>query len=115
MNRTILRTLEGKEDGLDGYMVKASRYYLAVDEISRREWEEHPLTKGLKELLRADMHIILTSWASGGYTSDTIDGTAQQNASALGELHALEKCLDHIGELEEILDDDNSGGTSGTG
>ena len=115
MINTVLRTLEGTEDGLDKYTDAADRYYAAADEISRREFGEHPLVKGFKQLLRADMHLILTAWAEGCYTSETCDGTAQQNASALGELHALEKCLDHIQQLEETPIDDNPVGTQDTG
>jgi hypothetical protein len=72
-----------------------------------REFKTNPYTKALNLMLTGDSALILEEWAAGSFSAESAEGTAQNNAKALGELHAIERVLDHINDLsieEESVD-----------
>lgn len=64
-----------------------------------QEWQANKITKDFVDRLQKDMEVIYLSWSSGQYTAETAEGTAQLNASALGQFRALE---DVVTALEEF-------------
>lgn len=82
------------------YIDRADALLEEVSQFDLDEWKKSSLTRSLKLLLQGDRALILDQWSSGAFTSESADGTAQANAKALGELHAIERVLEHIEELE---------------
>jgi hypothetical protein len=59
------------------------------------------------ESIARTKHDIKDNWAAGNYTEETVEGTAQQNAKAIGRYQALEDVEDLIEELKKEWEDDN--------
>lgn len=54
------------------------------------DWLEHPVTKALREqVIPAKRTELFNQWEGGAFTSESKDGTLQQNAKAVGEAGVL--------------------------
>ena len=82
-----------------------------LDSVSPGEieqWRYHACTKALLfSLLHSEM-VYMENWSKGAFTSESADGTAQQNAKALGALEAISIMKQYI--KEEISAYDNGNG-----
>lgn len=58
-----------------------------------QEWQTSKVTQDFITALKSDRDNILDNWASGQYTAETSEGTAQLNASALGQVRALDDVI----------------------
>ena len=63
------------------------------------EWYRHPATQRMWDIMKARRSALQESWAAGAFTHESTEGTAQQNAKALGKVQQLE-------ELMELIYDD---------
>jgi hypothetical protein len=57
------------------------------------DWLQHPVTEKYREYLRKLRVDIMENWASGQYTAESAEGTAQKNAVGLGQLQLVEDLL----------------------
>jgi hypothetical protein len=56
-----------------------------VTEEEFKLWLEDPVTKLLRLYAATERMRLMESWATGGQTSESADGTAQLNAQAIGK------------------------------
>ncbi len=63
------------------------------------EWREHPVTRYLLEDLAEQVQELKDAWGRGAFTEETVDGTAQVNASSIGAVKALEETILDIREI----------------
>lgn len=69
-------------------------------------WADHPVTKALRKILRAQTDLAKERWATGAFLDQSQFATAVENARAIGGCEAAEFVikLDYetiISELEE--------------
>jgi len=73
----------------------------------RKLWLVHPCTQALLRKLEGDMCGIVSSWLGGHYASaDSIEGTAQLQASARGKAFAIDDVMEEIQEMANPREDD---------
>lgn len=66
--------------------------------LSKEEWKHSDITKRLVKQLNEDLESIKEKWLRGAYTHETVEGTAQLNAEALGKAQAISDILYFIEE-----------------
>ena len=66
--------------------------------MDKREWVQHPVTQELIKELLGDLSNLKEAWGDGVYTTESIEGTVQQNAKALGKVEAVGDILSWIEE-----------------
>lgn len=79
----------------------------------RITWLQHPLTQSLLKTLNADYLDYHNGWENGSFTTESIEGTAQANAEALGSVKAISLIIGWIEDVpspQEELDDDKTHG-----
>ena len=77
-------------------------------ELAFQEWRAHPKTKELWAGLRVYKASLQDQWAKGVMQTNVAEETAILNASALGEMKAINTLLELTGEqLEEMQTDDS--------
>jgi len=62
----------------------------------RDEWLSHDETIRMKKKLQEDLQGMLNGWMNGYFTTESIEGTAQKNAEALGKVQAIQDMLDYL-------------------
>jgi hypothetical protein len=68
-------------------------------------WLMHPVTeKHIKRLIEAKEDI-KENWANGAYTAESMEGTAQLNAEAVGAIRQIDQILIDIDNME-VEDDE---------
>lgn len=77
---------------------------LNLDEI--RQWRTHPCTEALMLTLRGDYLDHHSMWEGGGFTSESVEGTAQKNSKALGTLEAIRLIAEYIEDIHKHVEDD---------
>ena len=74
----------------------------------KADWRRSDYTQQMMKDIKEEMDVILFKWASGDFTHETAEGTAQRNAKALGQYEALETVMNFILETppeeEEQID-----------
>ena len=65
-----------------------------VEEQDYKDWLSLPVTRLYLQLLRAWKESIKDQWAKGNFEDNTIEGTAQMNASARGSVAILDQLLE---------------------
>lgn len=70
-----------------------------------RAWLEMEQTRNLLKFLKQDLENVKEQWASGGYTTESQDGTLQLNSMALGSVRSLNNIINAI---EEGVDFDDA-------
>lgn len=73
--------------------------------MNKKLWFEMPETKALIKDLETRIQDIKDQWAEGNFTRDTVDGTSQKNAEAIGFISGIVDAIDFIKE-GVILEDD---------
>jgi hypothetical protein len=70
------------------------------------EWANTQNMKWFEDVLKVSAGTIQAKWANGSYTHDSIEGTAQMNAKALGSYETIQSVLYLIDQVknEEDLD-----------
>jgi hypothetical protein len=63
---------------------------------SYHEWLRQPETQSLIKDITQSITLTMEEWANGDYTSDTMEGTVQRNARALGGVQTLQSLLENI-------------------
>ena len=58
------------------------------------EWLQHPVTIEFRKAMQTRLDELKNDWANGGYTTETVDGTAQLNARSLGKAQMLSDLLE---------------------
>ena len=71
---------------------------MTKDEISG--WLLHPVTEAHINRLKEAKEEIKEYWASGGYTTESIEGTIQKNAEAIGSIRQIEEILIDVENME---------------
>lgn len=71
------------------------------------DWQQHPVTKVLHQVLRGRIREFENRWRSGEFTDQSQFGTAILNAKAIGNCEALERVLGL--ELEDMLGESEDG------
>lgn len=71
-----------------------------------KEWKLHPVTIEFFSSVKARIEDKKDQWANGNFTEETIDGTSQRNAEAIGAVVALSDLLEtsYEGVIEEVAD-----------
>lgn len=64
-------------------------------------WLDHPLTKALRLHIQADVEDLKDQWVNGDFTHESVEGTNQRNAQALGRAQEADLILDLIVTLIE--------------
>jgi hypothetical protein len=77
---------------------------LGKEEVT--QWIKHPCTQSLLLTLQGDYLDHHQAWEAGMFTADGAEGTAQQNAKALGAIDAVRLIATHIEDLD-IYDTDD--------
>ena len=54
-----------------------------------RNWADHPITQAFLLYLVNEFEANKQRWSEGFYTEETVDGTAQKNAKAIGKQEAI--------------------------
>jgi hypothetical protein len=67
------------------------------------EWKSHPVTQDFFKAMRNRKDELLEDWVRGSYTTESVDGTAQRNALALGRVHMLTDLLEAT--YEDVTED----------
>lgn len=67
------------------------------------QWLNHPCTMALLMTLKGDYIELHAAWESGEFVDQVADGTAQQNAKALGSLDEIRLIAEYI---EGVASDD---------
>lgn len=57
------------------------------------DWLQHPVTEIYRSYLSKMRMTIMEDWASGVFTAESAEGTAQKNAVGLGQLQLVEDLL----------------------
>lgn len=70
-----------------------------VDRSEVETWLKHPCTQALRYALMGDFMGLYDSWGNGEFTKESVDGTVQSNAKALGQVQAIESMVDWIDGL----------------
>jgi len=60
------------------------------------DWRQNPLTLALVLALRGNVQEVSEFWKNGSFSGETSEQTAQLNARALGQVHAVEEVLEWI-------------------
>lgn len=53
------------------------------------EWKDSSVTRYLMDFMREEFEELKNQWANADFTTESVDGTAQLNARAIGEIKAL--------------------------
>ena len=77
------------------------RHNRAPTEQEFKDWQDHPATKALHDLLLERRNDLKEQWASGAFTDQSQFGTAILNAKAIGNCEAVELILNL--EYEQLL------------
>lgn len=77
-----------------------------LQKVEYEDWLTHPVTKEFFQLLKAKREDIKERWAMGAFTDETLDGTKQLNAEAIGWVYMLDQILEmnYEGLVEELAD-----------
>jgi len=83
----------------DTYRFRAESILEGISQEERSNWLQHPLTKSLLLTLKGDYLDYHSAWESGAFTSESSDGSSQQNAKALGSLEAIRLLANYIEDI----------------
>lgn len=61
-----------------------------------RDWLGHPVSKVFLTALRQERESVMEAWAAGVFTEQTVDGSAQLNSRALGEVQILHELVEFL-------------------
>ena len=64
-------------------------------------WLEHPCTKSLKYMLESELDRLVLTLVKGGFSNNTIEGTAIMQATAVGNSEAIEGVMSYIDTMLE--------------
>jgi len=78
---------------------RAEAILIEITPEERQNWLQHPITKSLLLTLKGDYLDHHSAWEGGAFTSEGSDGTAQQNAKALGSLEAIRLLANYIEDI----------------
>jgi hypothetical protein len=65
------------------------------------EWLELEPTKELIKVLNEKIEEMKESWSDGVYTTETVDGTAQANAKAIGVIQGYQNVIEAMKGVQE--------------
>lgn len=68
------------------------------------EWLRHPVTQAYRQFLRTRLQESKDMWAEGCFTRESVEGTVQLNANALGRAEILARLIDL--EWETLVEDE---------
>ena len=71
---------------------------LTVEE--KANWLDHPCTQALRLTLMGDYVDYHQNWENGTFTSESVEGTAQQNSKALGAIEAIRLISEYMESLK---------------
>lgn len=71
-----------------------------------KEWKQHPVTSEFFKAMSNRVEDIKTQWANGHFTAESVEGTKQLNANALGKVDILLDLMEtsYEGIVEEAAD-----------
>ena len=69
--------------------------------MDKEDWLNLEQTKVLIKYLKFRRMELLETWASGGFTSESFDGTIQKNSEALGGVKELDTLISDIEDRGE--------------
>lgn len=70
-----------------------------------KEWQQHPVTLSLQQVLRNWQHELKEQWASGAFTDQSQFATAISNAKAIGNCEAIDRVINlEYEQLEGEMD-----------
>jgi len=78
---------------------RAVQLILEVPSAEKRQWQEHPCTQALMLTLKGDYLDHHSVWERGGFTAESVEGTAQMNSKALGSLEAIRLIAEYIEDI----------------
>lgn len=64
-----------------------------------REWREHPVTEYFIKALSEEVQELKDLWATGSFTAESAEGTAQINSLSLGKVMATELIIENMREV----------------
>jgi hypothetical protein len=68
-----------------------------MDQVSSddfAEWKLHPITQAFFASLGRWRGTLMDDWASGTYTAEHADATAQKNAEAIGAVRTIQEIIE---------------------
>lgn len=86
---------------------RAEELLSQLSEEEKIQWLQSPCTRALLLTLQGDYLDIHQAWEAGEFTSESVDGTAQSNTKALGQMDAVRLIAEYI---EDIAKNDDSDG-----
>ncbi len=83
----------------NSYRERAENILIGLPTEEKNNWLNHPITKSLLLTLKGDYLDHHSAWESGAFTSESSEGTSQQNAKALGALEAIRLLANYIEDI----------------
>ena len=80
-----------------------NRVESVLEDFSKEDkiaWRQLPMTQALLLQLKAWFVANFEEWANGSLTSESVEGTAQLNAKAMGHINACERVIEWIREVD---------------
>ena len=74
----------------------AETIHQAATEAEREEWRAHPQTQAFLAWLQENRETLKESWANGHLTTESLDGTKQVNAEAIGKCQAFDDVMKYV-------------------
>jgi hypothetical protein len=62
-------------------------------------WINHPITTALMATLKGDYENLITAWTEGDFTTESLDGSLQKNANAIGKVQSITEIFAWIENL----------------
>ena len=75
---------------------------MTILDRDRKEWAHHPVTLEFLSHLKAVRQGTMESWARGNLTRESVDGTVQVNAEAIGGVSTLTQTIELIEEWKSL-------------
>lgn len=78
----------------------------------KAEWDEwllHPVTQEFRKAIKGRIQELKDQWANGAFSTESLDGTKQLNAEAIGKVQMLQDLLE---ATYESVTEDNANGKS---
>ena len=78
------------------YFERADELLTTVTPIEIQDWKDNLITKSLILRLAGDKLTLNKEWEAGDYTAESVEGTAQKNARALGAVQSIASLMEWI-------------------
>lgn len=83
----------------DDFRNRAAESMAEMTEDEIKNWLDHPCTQALRLTLKGDYIDYHKNWENGSFVDQSVEGTAQRNAKALGAIEAIRLISEYMESL----------------